>query len=199
MTVHGFGLSGEVALGDGVKILETVSSDANTVTVVAEASADATAGARTISVGETSASGLLSVYTQIDSVRVDPPFAISRVGGGTTPAVIAQFTAVAYLNGPDGQAGTGDDVSAGSVPAQWSVENFDEEAEAMEDTKYVGAIDQNGAFHPAGAGPNPERKYRTNNVGRIAVKAVVDDAGREVEGSAEMVVTVQRWNTPPIL
>jgi quinohemoprotein amine dehydrogenase len=162
-------------------------------------STDASTGSRKVPVGDASADDLLLVYTQIDSVRVEPPFAISRVGGGTTPAVVAQFAAIAYLNGPDGEAGTADDARLGSVPAQWSVENFNEAAAAMEDVKYVGAIDQNGTFHPAAAGPNPERKYRTNNAGRITVKAAVNDGEREISGNAEMVVTVQRWNTPPIL
>lgn len=199
LTVHGFGLNGDVALGNDVEILETVSASATAVTVMVMVSPDAAAGRRKVTVGDASADGLFSVYTQIDSIRVEPPFAISRVGGGTTPAVVAQFTAVAYLNGPDGKAGTADDARLGSVPAQWSVENFNQDSEAMEDVKYVGVMDQNGTFHPAAAGPNPERKYRTNNAGRVTVKAVIDDGGREVVGVGEMVVTVQRWNTPPIL
>jgi quinohemoprotein amine dehydrogenase len=197
--IDGYGLAGDVSLGDGVTISEAVSADGNAVTVVAVAAADTVAGVRNISVGDTSAAGFVSVYSQIDSLRVEPPFAISRVGGGTIPAVIAQFTAVAYLNGPDGEAGNDDDVRLGVIPAHWSVENFDEEAEAMEDTKYVGTIDQTGRFMPAGAGPNPERKYKTNNAGRVTVKATVGEGEGALEAGAEMVVTVQRWNTPPIL
>jgi quinohemoprotein amine dehydrogenase len=52
---------------------------------------------------------------------------------------------------------------------------------------------------PAGAGPNPERKYKTNNAGRVTVKANAANGESQIAGDAEMVVTVQRWNSPPIL
>ncbi|HIF08719.1 MAG TPA: quinohemoprotein amine dehydrogenase subunit alpha [Sneathiellales bacterium] len=199
ITIHGFGLKGNVSLGDGVTISEFVTADANSITVVATAATDIEGGNRSVSIGSTIATDLFSVYSQIDRLVVEPPFAIARVGGGTTPAVVAQFTAVAYLNGPDGEAGTNDDVRLGSVPAEWSIENFSEEAEQMEDAKYVGTIDQNGTFMPAGAGPNPERKYKTNNAGRVTVKANAANGESQIAGDAEMVVTVQRWNSPPIL
>ena len=199
VTIHGYGLNGDVSLGDGISISETVSASTDSVTIIATAAADGGAGGRSVSVGNTSANGLLSVYTQIDSLKVEPPFAIARLGGGTTPAVVAQFTAIAYLNGADGKAGTEDDVRLGSVPAEWSVENYDEEAEHMEDTKYVGTIDQNGTFLPGAAGPNPERKYATNNAGRVTVKASAANGESQIVGDAELVVTVQRWNSPPIL
>jgi len=199
LTVHGYGLKGNVNLGTGIKIIETVFSGTDRVKIIALADAAALPGSRTITVGGATIDGGLTVFNQIDSIRVEPPFGISRVGGGTTPAVTAQFSAIAYLNGPDGKPGTNDDIRMGNVPAQWSIENFDEEAEEMKDRDFVGAIDQNGTFAPAGAGPNPERKYKTNNAGRVTVKALVSDGGQELEGSAEMVVTVQRWNSPPIL
>ena len=60
--------------------------------------------------------GLFTVYRTVDSVKVEPGFAISRVGGGTTPAVNAQFEAVAYANGADGAAGTDDDIRIGVDP-----------------------------------------------------------------------------------
>ena len=55
-----------------------------------------------------------------------------------------------------------------------------------------------GMFEPAGAGLNPERPFSTNNVGDLLVKASVDDKGQSVEGTGHLIVTVQRWNDPPI-
>ena len=69
----------------------------------------------------------------------------------------------------------------------------------MKDTDYSGSIDAaSGLFIPAGAGPNPDRTFSTNNAGDLIVKASVTDGGNTVEGSAHLIVTVQRWNDPPI-
>jgi len=53
-------------------------------------------------------------------------------------------------------------------------------------------------FTPGAAGPNPKRKFGTNNAGRLNVVATVENQGSAIEGSAELIVTVQRWNNPPI-
>lgn len=45
---------------------------------------------------------------------------------------------------------------------------------------------------------NPQRAYGTNNVGDLAIKATVKDGNRSVEGRGRLIVTVQRWNDPPI-
>ncbi len=201
IAVHGTGLSGDVSLGDGVAVLETVSADANTIVVRAEAAADAAVGGRGISVGGSQADGLFAVYTQVDSVQVEPPYNIARVGGngGLTPLVNAVFDAVAYANGADGEAGTDDDIRIGSMPATWAAVPFDEVAAELEDEKYAGAMDPNtGVYVPAGAGLNPERPFRTNNAGNLRVDATINDDGNEVVGSGQLIVTVQRWNDPPI-
>ncbi len=200
IAIHGFGLKSGVDLGEGVRIVSTVSATPETVVVEAAADAGARPGARTVRAGDAEAAGLFTVYRQVDSVRVEPEYAISRVGGGggPLPPVPAQFEAVAYANGPDGKAGTDDDLRIGVMPAAWSVENFNEVAAALEDTKHAGAIDRQGRFMPAAAGPNPTRPFSTNNAGDLSVKAVVDDAGRKVEGRAHLIATVQRWNDPPI-
>ena len=102
------------------------------------------------------------------------------------------------MNGSDGAAGTDDDQRIGVMPATWSVADFNETAAAMKDSLYAGRIDFKGLFLPASAGPNPERPFATNNAGDLAVKAVVNDAGRKIEGAGHLIVTVQRWNDPPI-
>ncbi len=68
----------------------------------------------------------------------------------------------------------------------------------MQDKKYAGHITENGTFIPAVAGPNPERKYGTNNAGDLKVIATVKDGDRTLTAEAHLIATVQRWNTPPI-
>ncbi|HXH03536.1 MAG TPA: quinohemoprotein amine dehydrogenase subunit alpha [Candidatus Competibacteraceae bacterium] len=199
LTVHGIGLAGAVELGPDVTVGKVVSRSADSVTVEAEAAADAAAGARSVAVGDTRRDAALVVYSRLDSVRIEPDYALGRVGGGSTPPVTAQFEAVGYLNGPDGQPGTEDDVRVGVFPAEWSTADFNEAAAEMKDAHYAGRIDPRlGLFIPAGAGPNPERKYGTNNAGDLKVVAKVADGERTLEGSGRLIVTVQRWNDPPI-
>ncbi len=201
IAVHGVGLDGEVSLGAGVDIVETVSADGNIVVVRAMAAGDAGAGRRDVSVGDASASAALAVFQSVDSVRVEPANTIARVGGNDGPLakVPAQFDAVAYANGADGDAGTDDDVRIGYFDATWSVEPATEIAAALDDVEYAGEMNTaTGLFMPAAAGLNPERPYSTNNAGDLVVKATVDDNGSEVSGTARLVVTVQRWIDPPI-
>ena len=84
------------------------------------------------------------------------------------------------------------------MPAEWTVDNFNETAATLSDVTYTGSITPRGLFMPAGAGPNPQRRFGTNNVGDLAVKAKVDDAGTIREGTGHLIVTVQRWVDPPI-
>ena len=102
------------------------------------------------------------------------------------------------MNGPDGEAGTADDIRIGAMPAKWSVANHGDFAEALNDVKYTGKITQAGMFEPASAGLNPERPFSTNNAGDLSVNAAVDVGGQTLEGSGQLIVTVQRWNDPPI-
>ncbi|MNN87904.1 hypothetical protein D3C81_2055200 [compost metagenome] len=84
------------------------------------------------------------------------------------------------------------------MPASWSVANLSDYASTMQDTRFAGTLEANGLFVPGDAGPNPQRKFNTNNAGDLKVTAVVDDDGHKVEASRPLVVTVQRWNDPPI-
>lgn len=200
IAIHGAALDGEVSLGDGVIVEEVVSGDDETVVVTATAEADAADGRRTVAVGGSDADDLFTVFRSIDHVTVEPAYNIARVGGGGGPLarVPAQFEAIAWLAGPDGEAGTDDDVEIGPMEASWEVENFDEVAEQMQDTQFAGEFRQNGMFVPAEAGPNPERPFETNNAGNLRVVATVEDDGRSVTGEGQLLVTVQRWNDPPI-
>jgi quinohemoprotein amine dehydrogenase len=200
LAIHGTGLEGDVGLGSGVTVDEVVSSDAETVVVRVSAATDAAGGPRAVSVGETTADGLLTVYQAIDFVTVEPSYNIARVGGGggPIPPVPAQFEAVAWLQGPDGEAGTDDDIAIGAMPATWAVQNFDEAAKEMDDAAFAGEMQANGLFMPAEAGLNPERPFDTNNAGNLTVIATVKDADQTLSGEGQLLVTVQRWNDPPI-
>jgi len=55
---------------------------------------------------------------------------------------------------------------------------------------------KDGVFVPGGAGPNPERKMMTNNAGNLKVIAELEEGGQKGEG--HLIVTVQRWNNPPL-
>ena len=159
--------------------------------------ATGTDGAISIASGDAMADDALAVYSHIDSLKVEPAFAVARVGGGGGSAakVPARFDAVGYWNGADGQPGTDDDVRIGVVPASWSVAPFNEESEALKDVEFAGKMDESlGIFMPAVAGPNPKRPFSTNNAGNLKVLA----KSGEASGEGQLIVTVQRWNDPPI-
>jgi len=201
VTISGVNMSGKTDLGDGVKVVEVVSADRNTFVIEAQAGSGAAMGSRTVTVGGASLDEGFVVYDQLGSVRVEPAETIARVGGGggPIPAVPAQFEAVGYMNGPDGEAGTDDDVRIGIMPATWRADNFDELAAKMKDAAFAGNMDaEMGLFAPATAGPNPLRPYGTNNVGNLSIIASVEDDGRKVDGQGHLFVTIQRYVDPPI-
>lgn len=199
ITLWGSGLDrGEVGFGPGVSA-KILSRGPTSVTVEATAAADAAPGARNLTVGGAKAGGF-AVYATLDSIRVEPDFTIARVGGngGPVPPMTAQFEAVGYLNGPDGKPGTADDVRVGPMPASWSVEPFNDAAAQMEDVRFAGAMGSSGLFTPAGAGPNPQRQFGTNNIGDLKVVGTVIDGSATLTGTGRLISTVQRWNDPPI-
>jgi len=200
LTIVGINLSGDIGLGDGIKVVERVSGGPGEMVVIAQADENATDGMRDVSVGGANGKSLLMVYHRLDSVRIEPDYAIARVGdnGGPIPSVTAQFEAVGYLNGPDGKPGTADDIRVGVVAAKWSLAPFDETAAEMQDVKFAGQMDTNGLFTPAGAGPNPQRRFGTNNTGNLKVLASVEDENKPLSGTAQLIVTVQRWVDPPL-
>jgi len=107
--------------------------------------------------------------------------------------VTAQFEAIASTRLPGGEL-----LSLGPVTAEWSSMPFDAEAKRTEDEKFAGHFDKRGRFLPSAAGPNPAREYSGDNVGNLTVLAHAQDGDRMIEGRGHLVVTVQRWITPPI-
>jgi len=138
---------------------------------------------------------------RVDRISVDPPYQVARVGdgGGPIPKEYAVFDAVAWANGPDGKPDTDDDVRIGAVPATWRVEPWNDLAREERDVEFAGTIDaRSGFFTPGDAGPNPARKYGTNNAGNLRVVATARAGERELQGDGHLIVTVQRWIHSPI-
>ncbi|MCO4759552.1 MAG: quinohemoprotein amine dehydrogenase subunit alpha, partial [Oceanospirillaceae bacterium] len=198
VTISGNNLKGNVQLGNGVKMLNVVSRNANRVVVLAEASKSAHVGAITVKVGRTSAKGALAVYDQVARVEITPSESIARIGGagGPIPKLKSAYRAVGYAAGVDGKPGTDDDLRLGYMPAAWSLKPFDEIAQHDNDIKYAGTISRDGVFTPGDAGLNPERRMSTNNVGNLSVVGTVNDGNNNVQGEAHLLVTVQTFVKP---
>ena len=188
--------SASLSFGDGVAASNVVFNP-YAIRAHLAASPDALPGLRSVSVGGPGRSpltgGTLAVYRQIDAIEVVPSYGIARIGGGRIEPVSAQFEALASTRLPGGEV-----LPLGPVAAQWTAVPYDAEAKRTEDEKFAGHFDQSGRFVPAGAGPNPAREYSGNNVGNLTVIAQAPDGTPAVEGKAHLIVTVQRWNTPPI-
>jgi len=192
LTLVGSGLSGKPDLGAGIEVTQVLASSANQVRVKARAAKDAAPGVREVSQGALKGVNL-TVYDKVEEVKVVPAFSIARIGenGGSTPKVQGRFEAEAW-----GKDAKGEPLRIGYLPAIWSVQPYDERAKEDEDVKYAGKMQDNGIFMPGGAGPNPERRMMTNNAGNLKVIAKLEDGGQQGEG--HLIVTVQRWNNPPL-
>lgn len=193
--VAGIRLGNSFDFGPGIKVENLTRVSAHEVRLSLSVAGDAAIGWRAL--GQPHAAAKVAVYRQIDSLRVEPEFGYARLGGGTVAPVTAQFEAIAYLDGPDGKPNTADDIRLGPVAAQWSADNRDERAKAAEDAKFAGVMEPHGQFIPAPAGPNPARN-KLNNVGDLSALAKVVDGTRTLTGSGRLVVSAQRWNTPPL-
>lgn len=200
ITLYGSNLSGDADLGSGVEVSKVLEQSPGKLVVEARAADGAAARAQTIRVGDASLENGLAVYQKVDYLQIEPEQAMANVGGngGVRPKIPVQLETVGYSVGPDGRKGTADDIRLGYMPANWSVSNLNAYAEKMQDDRFAGTLQPDGLFIPGDAGPNPERKFGTNNAGELKVTAVVDDAGQQVKASKKLVVTVQRWNDPPI-
>ena len=193
LTVVGVGLdnaAAELSIGGGIKISDVHRTP---VAITARVSVPKDAPTERVRVAVGTAERPLVVYAAVDTVSVVPSYGIARVGGGRVAPVAAQFEAIATARMPNGE-----EVSLGPVRAEWASVPFDAEATRTEDEKFAGHFDQRGRFYPSGAGPNPLREFSGNNVGNLKIIARVRDGAREVEGAGHLIVTVQRWNTPPI-
>ncbi|MBS0419748.1 MAG: quinohemoprotein amine dehydrogenase subunit alpha [Proteobacteria bacterium] len=196
VTVLGSGLTGSVNFGPGTRN-KVVSKDAHALVIDLSVDSKAAPGYRELTIGKQHRADSLAVYDRVDRVDVTPAFGIARVGGGKIDGVAAQFEAVAYRDVADASGKT-QPMRVGVLPVTWSVQPFNEDAKVADDVKFAGRLNADGRFLPAGAGPNPQRKFSANNAGNLSVLATLDDGGKPITGKAHLIVTVQRWNTPPI-
>ena len=202
LVISGVGLSGKVTLPKGLEVTAEESRTEERIVLAVTAAADASLGRGDVTVGSTELPQALAVYDAVDQLAVEPAYAVARVGdnGGGTPRVNAAFRAVGIDFGADGEAGTDDDIRLGYFDAvNWQVKPWDATAERMQDVRFAGTMNQrSGIFEPAGAGPNPEREQSTNNAGNLQVVASLEQEGSSVTGEGQLIVTVQRWNSPPL-
>ena len=188
----------EVSLGPGITVRQVVSASDDSATVRVDVDANASVGSRDIYVSGARVPKAGVVYDEVHSIRVNPGWAMARVGGAAMPKGFVQFEARAYHDGPDGKSGTDDDIDLGLAGATWSLEEY-AATFVDDDVDYVGAIDQNGLFTPAIDGPNPERSGDRNNIGDVwAVASVLpDSAERPLRARSHLIVTVPlylRWD-----
>jgi quinohemoprotein amine dehydrogenase len=163
-----------------------------------EVAAGLPVGLRDISVGAASAVQAIAVYDKASHIVVVPAANISRLGGIRYPKEYAQFEALAFAAGPDGEAQTADDVPLGPVAATWSLEELFSTPDD-DDIQYVGAIDDSGFFTPNVEGPNSMRKKQPNNFGVnnfgdvwVAASYATPD-GRRLKARSYLVVTVPNY------
>ncbi|MDR2188284.1 MAG: quinohemoprotein amine dehydrogenase subunit alpha [Azonexus sp.] len=195
VSIIGSGLTGAPSFGNGVQVVAVVAQTPERLTVRVKAAADAADGLRAVSVGSISG-GSLAVFKNVAEVKVVPAFSVARIGGngGATPKMEGRFDAEGWGQGADGKP-----FRIGVFPAKWSVEPFNDQAKEDQDLKFAGVMDAaSGIFTPGDAGPNPARKMSTNNTGNLKVVANVNAAGQALKGEAQLIVTVQRWNNPPL-
>lgn len=202
ITIAGAGLFGDIQLPAGLSVTKMIARDENRIKLNVQADVGAATGYSSLSVGSVQLPRALVVYDQLDALRVEPAYGIARVGGngGDTSKLNAEFRAVGVNYGADQLPDTEDDLQLGYMnDVKWSVSPWDAVAEQNEDVKFTGSIDgASGIFFPADAGPNPERKRSTNNIGNLRITATLQDADKEITGEGQLVVTVQRWNNPPL-
>lgn len=202
VTIHGGGLPttgvspGALDFGQGVRVTSVESTAAGSVIVQLAVDGEAPVGARDLVAFGSVLDDALVVHDGVDRIEVTPATGMARVGGGAFPKGYQAFDAMAYDDGPDGEANTDDDLELGRVPVEWRLEEY-AATFGDDDLRYVGAIDAGGIFTPALDGPNPERAGSRNNVGDVWVVATHRAAGgRTLSARAHLVVTVPlylRW------
>ena len=202
VTITGRGLTPNLSLSGGVVLDEIISQDANKIVARISAPIDSINGYSSIMVGKAKLDKHLAIYSNINALEVVPAYGVARIGGngGSTPKVNTIFRALGTDHGADGIANTEDDLNLGIIEqATWHVVPRDDVAKNDEDVKFAGHMDAaTGIFTPAQAGLNPERKRSTNNAGNLNVVATLAQGDVVIKATGRLLVTVQRWNNPPL-
>ena len=184
----------DVEFGQGVTVARVVSTTPELLTVEVDVAPDARIGPRDLSLAGSTRSAALAVYAKIDGLKVEPQAGMARLGGAAYPPRPEQFEARAVSHGPDGKAGTDDDIDLGLVDVFWSLEEYTATFRD-DDIKFVGQLKENGLFVPNIDGPNPNRSGNRNNVGDVWVVGAYTPPGSEpaakpIRARAHLLVTV---------
>ena len=188
----------DVGFGPGITVTKVVRATPSLATVEVEVAGKLAVGMRDLSIGRASLVKALAVYDKIAYIETTPNAQASRLGGIKFPKEFAQFDAVAYAAGPDGQEHTADDISLGPVNAQWGLEEFFS-TPTDDDIKFVGKVDDSGLFTPSFEGPNPERQKQPNNFpvdnyGDVWVAATyVSPEGSTFKAKSYLLVTIPNY------
>ena len=186
-----------VDFGPGVSVGRVVRTSSDEVVVRVNVDADARIGNRDLVVGGVSLKDAVVAYDKVDRIKVAPNSNLARVGGVRFPKQLARFEALGVSYGADGKPDTADDITIGTVPVTWSLEEYDVTFKD-DDIKWVGTLDQHGLFTPSLDGPNPERAGSRNNIGDVYVVASYQPEGsaRPLKARSLLIVTVplyMRW------
>jgi len=202
LTVFGANLprsvsTGTIDFGPGITATRVVRSSPDEIVVRVNVDSAARVGNRDLVVGGASLKEAVVAYDKVDRIRVSPNSNMARVGGVRFPKQFAQFEALGISYGPDGKPDTADDISVGTVPVTWSLEEYGVTFKD-DDVRWVGSLDQRGVFTPAVDGPNPDRAGSRNNIGDVYVVATYQLPGgaRPIKARSLLIVTVplyMRW------
>ncbi len=189
-----------VSFGDGVTVQSLRRDGTDTIVAEVVIAQGAEVAPRQVTILGVEGERTVSVYRNIDYIRIFPERAFSRPGGIQTPKILQQFEVVGYLNGPDGVKGTDDDVKLDRVgPVRWQLNEYVRRIND-DDVRFVGTINEEGLFTPANDGPNPERHMLEHNIGDVWVEAwyTPDGAKRPMGARAYLLVMPEKFNFQPI-
>lgn len=151
---------------------------------------DAKAGTVTLGMKNLGGNERLTVFDQVDGLRIYPALGRARVScGDAYPPQGVQFVARGIDFGADRQANTADDLVLEPMNVRWWLEE-EKTGEKDDDLKYLETAMPNGCYVPFTTyAPVEERYQRREGAGLIAVLAATTDTGKELKDRARLVVT----------
>ena len=186
----------DIQFSDPAVQVKDLRSTAFQIVCQLEVGAGAGVGAVSLRAGELAYPDSLIVFDKIDGIKIFPSLGRARVScGAAYPPHGVQFVARGVNFGPDGAAGTADDLILEPVAAEWVLEE-EKTRENDDDLKYLQTSVLNGLYTPVTTyGPIEERVQRREGIGLIAISASVLIDGRELKDRALLGVTVPDFIT----
>ncbi len=192
----------DVDLGSGVHVIKVVAAKPSEADIICDVDAAVASGFRGVAINHRVSPNIFAVYDKIDYIKVSVPSALARLGGASHPKGYVQFEAIAYNRGVDGTPNTADDIILGPVQVKWSMEEFIARFND-DDKEFVGSLSADGLFTPAAEGPNPQRRFSTNNTGDVWIVAKYQDKdmASPLVAKSYLAVTVpiyMKWDEPEV-